>query len=65
LPADRQLYPRPGAAETGAHLSRQERRWGGLRIAAVSLATGPAQLANVEHGRWIALRATGFIEDPC
>lgn len=35
LPADRQLCPRPGAAETGAHLPRQERRWGGLRIAAV------------------------------
>ena len=37
LPADRQLCPRPGAAETGAHLPRQKRRWGGLRIVAVSL----------------------------
>lgn len=37
LPADLQLCPGPGAAETRAHLLRQERRWGGLRIAAVSL----------------------------
>ena len=37
LPADRQLCPRPGAAEARAHLPRQERRWGGLRIAGVRL----------------------------
>jgi hypothetical protein len=37
MPADRQLYPRPRAAEAGSHLPRQRRRWGGLRIAAVSL----------------------------
>jgi len=37
LSADRQLCPRPGAAEARAHLPRQKRRWGGLRIAAVSL----------------------------
>lgn len=37
LSADRQLRPRPGAAEAGAQLPRQERRWGGLRIDAVSL----------------------------
>ena len=37
LPADRQLCPCPGAAEAGAQLPGQKRRWGGLRIAAVSL----------------------------
>jgi hypothetical protein len=37
LSADQEFYPRPGAAETGAQLPRQRRRWGGLRIAAVSL----------------------------
>jgi endonuclease YncB( thermonuclease family) len=47
LPGDRQLCPRPGAAETGAHLPRQERRWGGLRIIAVSPVAGPPQLPNV------------------
>jgi hypothetical protein len=37
LPADLEFYPRSGGAESRAHIPRQEQRWGGLRIAAVSL----------------------------
>jgi hypothetical protein len=39
LAADRQLCKGPVAAEARAHLPRQERRWGGLRIAAVRLSS--------------------------
>lgn len=49
LPADRQLCPRPGAAEAGAHLPRQKRRWGGLQIAAVNLSgRGNPQWSSIE-----------------
>ena len=37
LPADRKPCPRSGAAEARAHLPGQERRRGGLRVAAVRL----------------------------
>jgi len=37
LVADRLPCPRPGAAEAGTWLPRQERRRGGLRIATVSM----------------------------
>ena len=37
LPADRQLCPRPGATRAGTWLLGQERRWDGLRIAALIL----------------------------